>query len=472
MSERIEIRPQPGPQTTFLSSSADIAIYGGAAGGGKTWALLMEPLRHIGNPRFGAVVFRRESPQITNEGGLWDASEQVYPHIGATAVKGDLEWRFPAGSTLSFCHLQHESDKFKWQGTEVPLLCFDELPHFTESQFFYMLSRNRSTCGIRPYVRGTCNPDPGWVKRFLAPWVDPLFDGPKAKSGELRYFTRIDGRIVWVDKNWRDEDGLPPKSLTFIKSSIYDNKILLAKDPGYLSNLKALPEVEQRRLLHGDWNIRQEGLVYPSFLDLVADFELQLGDRYGGIDWGWHNPFAGLAGTLDHDDTLWIDWEQYGSQRTLSEHAQGMPRDLVRWWADPAGADQIAEMRRSGFPMVPCVHIGRQPLEDGIAKVTDRMRTGRLKVHPRCVHLIDESGLYHYDPKTEKPVDKDNHALAALRYLIVGLDRGKPLRGTPQTPDDPEAGAAVIDLPSNGTEGLYHDDDGESRSHHDPHWWS
>src|SRR5690554_534113 len=71
--------PQAGPQEQFLKSKADIAIYGGAAGGGKTWALLLEPLSHIANPGFGGVIFRRTTVQVRNEGGLWDESARMYP---------------------------------------------------------------------------------------------------------------------------------------------------------------------------------------------------------------------------------------------------------------------------------------------------------------------------------------------------------------------------------------------------------
>ncbi len=84
------LAPQPGPQAAFLASAADIAIYGGAAGGGKTWALLMEPLRHVRNPGFGAVIFRRTTVQVRNEGGLWDESEGLYPRLGAHSFRSQL----------------------------------------------------------------------------------------------------------------------------------------------------------------------------------------------------------------------------------------------------------------------------------------------------------------------------------------------------------------------------------------------
>jgi len=155
MAEQIEIRPQAGPQENFLATEADIAIYGGAAGGGKTWALLLEPLRHIHNPEFGAVIFRRTYPQIRSEGGLWSESSTIYPAMGGQPRESILDWTFPAGGRIKFAHMQHEINRLDWQGAQIPLIEFDELTHFTKEQFFYMLSRNRSTCGVRPYIRAT-----------------------------------------------------------------------------------------------------------------------------------------------------------------------------------------------------------------------------------------------------------------------------------------------------------------------------
>jgi predicted phage terminase large subunit-like protein len=267
---RIEVRPQPGPQERFLSTSADIAIYGGAAGGGKTWALLLEPVRHIKNRAFGAVIFRRESTQITNEGGLWDEALNLYPLLGAVPRGGAKpQFTFPVGSRVSFSHLNLEASVLGWQGSQIPLIEFDELTHFTKSQFFYMLSRNRSTCGVRPYVRATCNPDAdSWVAQFIAWWIDPETGLPIAeRSGVVRWFVRVDDTLHWGDSPEelaaahasKLEDA---KSVTFIAASVHDNQALLRKDPGYLANLKALSRVERERLLGGNWKIRPAAGMY------------------------------------------------------------------------------------------------------------------------------------------------------------------------------------------------------------------
>ena len=108
--------PQAGPQTAFLSSPADIVFYGGSAGGGKTYGLLLDPLRYVQYPKFGAVIFRRTYPEIKNEGGLWDESTNLYLPLGARPKETDLSWTFPSGCVISFAHLQHEKNIYSLAG--------------------------------------------------------------------------------------------------------------------------------------------------------------------------------------------------------------------------------------------------------------------------------------------------------------------------------------------------------------------
>lgn len=130
---------------------------------------------------------------------------------------------------------------------------FDELCHFSAKQFWYMISRNRSTCGVKPYIRATLNPDPdSWVYVLLAPWVDESCPYYGAKPGELRYFIREDDELKWVPK-----DTPFAKSISYFPALVYDNKILMAKDPGYEANLRALSHEDQERLLHGKWSALQ-----------------------------------------------------------------------------------------------------------------------------------------------------------------------------------------------------------------------
>lgn len=257
----LTIKPQPGPQTNFLSTSADIAIYGGAAGGGKTFALLMEPLRHLNNSLFRGVIFRRTSPQIRNVGGLWDESTKLYSLLGLGGRETNLDWTCWNGWQLKFSHLEQESDKFNWQGAQMSFLGFDELTHFSESQFFYLFSRLRSLSGIKGYVRATCNPDSeSWLASFLSWWIDQETGLPiKERSGLMRWFWRVEDSIEWASTKEDLISQFPeaePKSVTFISASIFDNKLLLQKDPSYLSNLKVLPLIEREQLLGGNWKVR------------------------------------------------------------------------------------------------------------------------------------------------------------------------------------------------------------------------
>lgn len=170
-----------------------------------------------------------------------------------------------------------------------------------------------------------------------------------------------------------------------------------------------------------------EGLVYPNFpVSEWTGAELPAGQQVGGIDFGWRNPFAAVWGVLDRDDVLWIAGERYLKQTPLHEHASALRKVSPRmWYADPAGRTEIEELRASGLT----VRKGDNDIRSGIAAVTARIRTGRLRVHaPSCPNLIDESRAYRYPRADEKatlgenPIDDHNHALAALRYLVSKLD--------------------------------------------------
>jgi len=262
-TEIITIKPQRR-QEIFLSTPADFAIYGGAAGGGKTWALLMEPLRHISNKDFGAVIFRRTIPEITNEGALWDEAAKIYPLLDGKPNENDKQYTFPKGMRVSFAHMQHEKDKFSWKSAQIPLIEWDQLETFSASQVFYMLSRNRSMCGINPYMRASANPEPGWLADFLDWWIDEDGWAIPERSGVIRWMVRENDKTYWGDDRESLQAEHPkstPKSVTFILSTVYDNQILLDSDPGYLANLQALDYIERQRLLGdgvrgGNWKVK------------------------------------------------------------------------------------------------------------------------------------------------------------------------------------------------------------------------
>jgi len=238
----------------------------------------------------------------------------LYQRVGGKPHFVAHEWHWPRGGKVKFSHLQFDFTVYDWQGAQTPLICFDELTHFTKHQFFYMLSRNRSTCGVRPYIRATCNPDAdSWVADFVAWWIDPESGYPiPERAGVLRYFVRVSDEIVWADQPEellqhlpRPEDLPPgvdplrPLSVTFIPARVYDNPALLRINPEYLTSLLSLPLLECERLFGGNWKIRAAAGLYfkrqwcavidvvPTDLDVVRYWDLAATEKteFNDPDW-------------------------------------------------------------------------------------------------------------------------------------------------------------------------------------------
>jgi len=345
------IKPQP-LQKKILSSPADILISGGAAGAGKSWSLLVEPLRHIHNPGFDFVIFRRTNPQIENPGGLADESMAIYPLAGGTPKDNGKEWEFQGGATGRFSHLQHDKDKLNWQGSAIALIGWDELTHFEESQFWYLTSRNRSTSGVRPYTRATCNPDPdSFVARLIEWWIDQETGYPiKERSGVLRWFIRQSGEMVWADTRDELKKRYPdskPLSLSFIPGKLEDNQELLKKDPDYKAKLLALPYVEQERLLGGNWKIKNDtGKIFNrGWYPLVA------APQSGGIECLFWDFAATEKQTAkdDPDFTACVSVRSNGGKWTVTscEAAQIGPAEVERRFVNLT-KQRAEECRKTG----------------------------------------------------------------------------------------------------------------------------
>jgi len=244
----------------------------------------MESLRHSSNPEYGGVIFRKTYPQIKAQGALWDDSMKLYPIAGGKPFESFFEWKFPTGSRIKFSHLEYEKNVLDWQGSQLPFIGFDELTHFSEHSFTYLLSRNRSTSGVKPYVRTTCNPDPdSWVSNYISWWIEQDHNHPRygfpilERAGKLRYYIKDADEYVWgntkkevldqtqhvVDILREADPTIDPnnlvKSLTFIPGTIYGNRELLRVDPSYLGNLLAQDEATQAQLLHGNWKVHIDG---------------------------------------------------------------------------------------------------------------------------------------------------------------------------------------------------------------------
>ena len=251
--------PLPGPQKAALESKADILLYGGAAGGGKS-DLLLGAAR---SGQFEAIVFRRVFPNLEK---LIKRSKEIYDPAGATAEafnETKSRWRFENAQEVRFASMQYEKDKFNYQGQAYDFHGFDEITEFTQDQFRFVTNWNRSARpGQRTRIVCTCNPpmtgEGEWIIQYWGPWLDPTHPRP-ARPGELRWFTTLGGEdIERPDGEAFLQDGqlVTPRSRTFIPAKVQDNPYLASS--GYLATLQALPEPMRSKMLFGDFSAGRE----------------------------------------------------------------------------------------------------------------------------------------------------------------------------------------------------------------------
>lgn len=405
------IRPQEGPQERFHKVPSDICIYGGAAGGGKSFALILETLRHSDNSGFGAVLFRRTSPELVGPGSLWSDARPLYHALGAvTRESPALEARFPSGAVVQLLHLQHVKDAYAHQGKQYALIEFDELTHFEAEQFWYMTSRLRSISGVRPYIRASTNPDPdSWVRELIDWWIgDDGLPIPE-RDGVLRYFVRDGDELVWADSPEEVIAKAPAfkvgdvKSLTFIRSCLEDNRILTEKDPGYRATLLALPRVERERLLGGNWNIKAEAGDYfkrewyevapaPAKLrKVVRAWDLAAtkpSKKNPDPDWT-----VGVKMGIDEHNQIWIldivrvRLSPLNVDKTLNNIATQDGKKVHQWfWQDPgqAGKAQVATIKRKLLGLVVKSVVAAKDKTTYALPVSSAAEAGNIKIAEGC----------------------------------------------------------------------------------------
>lgn len=238
-------------------------------GSGKSFILLLEPLRYINDPDFRGVIFRRLTGDLTKPGGLWDEAKDLWGPLGCTFKETSLTAIFPSGAKIKFSHMEREDDKKSWQGSQMTFIGFDEVAHFSESQVIYMISRLRSKSKVKPYMRMTCNPEYSdhWLYKFVKPYLNLSTGIPdRPKSGVVNYLLNLDGTVhLSEDRGELVKQfgaNIKPKKFTFIAGNCYDNQILLKNNPDYISNLEALGRVERERLLLGSWHAALAGAGY------------------------------------------------------------------------------------------------------------------------------------------------------------------------------------------------------------------
>lgn len=311
-------------QIQFLERNEYEALYGGAAGGGKSDALLAEALRQVAVPHYKAIIFRKTMPQCRE---LIDRSLLLYKNAFPKAVYNSTSyiWTFPSGASIQFASIPHANDRLKYQGQQFDFIGFDELTHFTWEEYSYLMSRNRpSGKNTRCYIRATCNPGGighAWVKKRFIEGKEPM----------VTYTEEV---TVRGKKHFR--------SRIFIPSTVFDNKILLENDPNYVANLAMLPESERRALLDGDWDsfngqvfseFRNDSKGYEShkFTHVIPPFEIpETWRRYRSFDFGYSKPFAVQWWAVDNDGRVYLYRQFYGCTDTPNTGLRLEPSEIAR----------------------------------------------------------------------------------------------------------------------------------------------
>lgn len=421
-------KPVSKEQERFLSSPADEALFGGAAGGGKTDCLVMEALRQIANPRYNGILFRRTFPELTTADGIERRTLNWYPAYGGRYNASKHVWTFPSAAQIFLGHIQHEKDVSDYQSAQFGYIGFDELTHFTLYQYTYMFSRNRADIdsGVRCYVRVGTNPGGTghrWVKkRFVNAGI----------INKIGWFAKIADVDTPVGRNYPYA-----KSRTFIPALLASNP-MLGQD--YIANLRMLDSVTQKQLEKGDWDAEaRDDLIYPDFsdehnVDIDADYDPNY-PLYWAEDDGYTNPRCILLIQVrpfkGKPDRVIVFREYYKSHQ-LSEQSIN---EVIGWgypypdllYHDPAAAEFGATAVSLGLN----TWGGYNNVAEGIKVVRRFILDGngerRLVISPRCENLIDSLQSYKKNNESKQeaggdPVplkDGTEHAADALRYFLA-----------------------------------------------------
>ena len=407
--------PNDGPQTEFLAAPETDVLYGGAAGGGKSYAMIVDPLRYAHREAHRALVLRRSMPELRE---LIDKSRELYPKAFPGCKFREVEkiWTFPSGAKVEFGYLERDADVYRYQGQAYSWIGFDEVTHLaTEFAWNYLASRLRTTDSeITPYMRCTANP--GGVG---ASWVRKRYVSPSPPN-----------------ESFLGTDGLTRK---FIPARLEDNPYL-AKDGRYEQMLKALPPVQRKQLLEGNWDVT-EGAAFTEFeieTHVITPFDIPVHwERVKGIDYGYASESACVWGAVDPSDgTLIIYRELYRKNLTGVDLAQVLINMELEDPFAVAGVLDTAAWNRTGTtgPTV-----GETLLRAGhkLRRADKNRIQGKIQIHeylrvqpsgrPKiqifnsCPNLIRELQSIPLDKSNPEDVDTHapDHAYDALRYLIM-----------------------------------------------------
>ena len=316
----IIFQPNEGPQEEFLSSSERDVLYGGSAGGGKSFALLADPLRYCHNGNHRGLLLRRTLDELTE---LIDKSRQLYPKAfpGAKFRESKSTWHFPSGATIWFTYLDKDKDVTRFQGQAFNWIGIDEITQYPSPYVWdYLRSRLRTTDPeLQEHLYMRCTANPGGVGGW---WVKKMYIDPSEHGSTFAAMDIETGKpFLWPKGH--EKEGEPLFYRRFIPARLTDNPYLLA-DGQYEAMLRSLPEVERKRLLEGDWEVT-EGAAFPEFSrskHVVPSFDLPTNfPRIRAADYGYASPSCVLWGAIDWDNNIWVYRELYVKQLTAEQLA-------------------------------------------------------------------------------------------------------------------------------------------------------
>jgi len=417
--ENVIFRPNDGPQTDFLAASETDVLYGGAAGGGKSYAMLVDPLRFAHRGAHRALILRRSMPELRE---LIDKSRELYPKAFPGCKYKEVEklWNFPSGAKIEFGFLERDADVYRYQGQAYSWIGFDEITHqATEFSWNYLASRLRTTDPeIIPYMRCTANP--GGVG---AHWVKKRYITPSPPN-----------------ESFEGSDGLSRK---FIPARLDDNPYL-AHDGRYEQMLKALPPTQRRQLLEGDWEVA-EGAAFTEFdrnVHIIDPFEIPIHwDRVKGIDYGYASESACVWGAIDRDDNTLIIYRELYRKGLLATDLAFMLTEMelndpmsVPGVLDTACWNRTGQTGPTvGETLTKAGHKLRRADKNRVAgkiqihEYLKVQQSGRpkLQIFNTCPNLIRELQSIPLDKSNPEDVDTHapDHAYDALRYLIMSRPR-------------------------------------------------
>ena len=437
-------KPQPR-QEVFMSRNEFEVFYGGAAGGGKSDALVAEALRQVHIPHYKGLLLRKTFPECRE---IIDKSLYMYKSAFPSAKYNATEhrWTFPSGAKIDFGSLQYEQDKMKYQGQAFQYIGVDELTSFLESEYMFLISRCRPNGeGVECYVRATGNP--GGIGHQ---WVKDRF----VTAGEPN-------KTMWYDVNWREPDGkMVTKRMTraFVPSTVFDNEALMNNDPMYVARLASLPEAEKKAFLYGDWDTFS-GQVFSEWRNkaehyfdrkgthVISPFEIpKEWNIWCGMDWGYSRPYAVGWFAVDHDGRIYHIRELYGYTGTANEGVQEEPAVVAEKIKEIESTDINLKNRRIQRVGDPAIW-GTQGTESigGLFekyqlyfnKGNNSRLDGKMQLHHRLA--MDENGIpmmyvfsncknfirtlpsLVYDTNKVEDIDtrQEDHAYDMTRYVLM-----------------------------------------------------